>query len=79
MDLTFPKRQILDTSKLKEFAFDISKFDENCRDFTKRVGNSVGQREIARYEHSVDKKPVLQTRKNKELFGKELKNSNNEN
>ena len=29
--LTFPKRQILDSSKLKEFADDNSKFDETYR------------------------------------------------
>ena len=37
----FPKRQILDTSKLKEFADDNFKFDENGREFSKRVENTV--------------------------------------
>ena len=45
----FPKRQILDASKLKEFADDNSKFDGNGRKFSKRVENTVGKREIARY------------------------------
>ena len=46
----FPKRQILDSSKLKEFADDNFKFDENGRKFSKRVENTVGKGEIARYE-----------------------------
>ena len=46
----FPKRQILDTSKLKEFAGDNFKFDENGRKFAKRVENT-GKGEIAHYEH----------------------------
>ena len=46
----FPKRQFLDASKLKEFADDSFKFDENCRKFSKWIENSVGKSEIARYE-----------------------------
>ena len=46
----FPKRQILDLSKLKEFADDNFKFDENGRKFFRRVENTVGKGEIARYE-----------------------------
>ena len=45
-----PKQQILDSSKLKEVADDNFKFDENERKFSKRVENSVGKGEIARYE-----------------------------
>ena len=48
--LTFPKQQILDTSKLKEVADDNFKFDENGEKFSKRVGNTVGKGEIACYE-----------------------------
>ena len=48
--LPFPKRQILDSSKLKEFADDNFKFDENGRKFPKSVENTVGKGEIARYE-----------------------------
>ena len=41
----FPKREILDSSKLKEFAYDNLKFDENGRKFSKRVENTVGKGE----------------------------------
>ena len=46
----FPKRQILEASKLNEYADDIFKFDENGRKFSKRVENTLGKGEIARYE-----------------------------
>ena len=46
----FPKRQILDCSKLKEPSDDNFKFDENGRKFSKRVENTVGKGEIAHYE-----------------------------
>ena len=39
-----------DSSKLKEFADDNFKFDENGRKLTKRVENTVGKGEIAHYE-----------------------------
>ena len=39
-----------DSSKLKEFADDNFKFDENGRKFSERVENTVGKGEIARYE-----------------------------
>ena len=45
-----PDDKILDWSKLKQFAEDNSKFDENSRKFSKRVENTVGKGEIARYE-----------------------------
>ena len=45
-----PKRQILDSSKLKEFADDNFKFDKNGRKLSKRVENTVGKGEIACYE-----------------------------
>ena len=44
------RRQILDPSKLKEFADDNFKFDENGRKLSKRVENTVGKGEIARYQ-----------------------------
>ena len=44
------RRQILDSSKLKEFADNNFKFDENGRKLSKQVENTVGKREIARYE-----------------------------
>ena len=40
----------LDSSKLKEFADDNFKFNENGRTFSKRVENTVGKEEMARYE-----------------------------
>ena len=46
----FPKRQILDSSKLKEFADDNFNFDENGRNFCKWIENTVEKGEIARYE-----------------------------
>ena len=50
MSSLFPKQQILDSSKLKVFADDNFKFDENSREFSKRVQNTVGKGENARYE-----------------------------
>ena len=51
--------------------------DENGRMFSKRVENTVGKGEIARYEQFLlsrqcFKRLVLQTRKNQGLFGKGL-------
>ena len=46
--LTLPKRQIFDSSKLKAFADDNNKFDENGRKFSKQLKNTVGKGEIAR-------------------------------
>ena len=40
------KRQILDSSKLKEFADEYFKFEENGRKLTKLVENTVGKGEI---------------------------------
>ena len=41
---------MLDSSKLKEFADDNFKFDENGRKLSKRVENTLGKGEIAHYE-----------------------------
>ena len=46
----FAKQQILDSSKMKEFADKNFKFDENGIKFSKRVENTMGKEEIARYE-----------------------------
>ena len=46
----FPNDKFLDWSKLKEFADDNFKFDENDGKFPKRIENTVGKGEIARYE-----------------------------
>ena len=48
--VTLSKQQILDPSKMKEFADDNFKFDENGREFSKSVENIMGKGEIARYE-----------------------------
>ena len=45
--LTITRRQILDSSKLREFADDNFKFDENGRKLSKREENTVGKGEIA--------------------------------
>ena len=50
MSSIFPKQQILDSSKLNDFAHDNFKFDEQGRKFSKWVENTVGKGEIARYE-----------------------------
>ena len=42
--------QFLHSSKLKEFADDNLKFDKKGRKFYKRIENTVGKGEIARYE-----------------------------
>ena len=44
------RRQTLDSSKLKEFADDNFKFEENGRKLSKRAENTVGKGEIARNE-----------------------------
>ena len=44
------KRQILGSSKLKEFADDNSKFDENGKKFSSRAESTVGKGVIAHYE-----------------------------
>ena len=69
---------MLDSSKLKEFADDKFEFDEDGRKLSKRVENTEGKGEIARYEQFLlfpqcFQKLVLQTRKNQGLFGKGLK------
>ena len=76
---SFPnnKQQILDSSKLKEFADDNFKFDENGRKFSKRVENTVGKEEIAHYEQFLllpqrFQKTCTADTKNQGLFGKGL-------
>ena len=48
--LPITRLQILDSSKLKEFADDNFKFDENGRKLSKQVENTVGKGEIACYK-----------------------------
>ena len=45
-----PKRQILDASKLKQFADDNFKFIENGKKLSNQVENTVGKGEITCYE-----------------------------
>ena len=73
----FPKRQILDSSKPKEFADDNFKFDENVGKLSKRVENTVVKGEIGSFttsnfsfSHRVFKSPLLQTRKTRTCLGK---------
>ena len=49
-DLTFSQTKNLDSSKLKEFADDNFKLDENGIKLSKRVENTVGKEEIIHYE-----------------------------
>ena len=49
-DIPFPNDKILDFSKLKQFADNNSKFEDSGKKFAKRVDNTVGKGEIARYE-----------------------------
>ena len=48
--LPITRRQILDSSKLKDFADDNLKFEENGRKLFKPVENTVGKGDIACYE-----------------------------
>ena len=76
----FPKQQILNSSKMKEFADDNFKFDENgrksiqmglktLREKEKLLGLATSNFSLSR---SVFKRLVLQTRKNQGLFEKGL-------
>ena len=46
----FPNDQILCSAKLDKFADDNFKFGENDKKFSKRLENTVGKGEIARYK-----------------------------
>ena len=72
----FPKRQIVDQSKLKDFADDNFEFLKLAS--LQRVENTVGRGEMLvmsnfSFSYSVCKRLVLQTRKKNGLFGKELR------
>ena len=54
MTYPFPKRPILDSSKLIRIADDNFKCNKNGRKFSKWVENTVGKGEIARYETVLD-------------------------
>ena len=76
----FPKRQILDASKLKGLADNNFKFDENGRKLPKWEEKPLREKEKLlvtskfSFSHSVFKRIVLQTRKNQGLLGKGLRN-----
>ena len=74
----FPSRQILDSSKLKEFADDNFKFDETGRNSIQIGIKHCGKRRNCSLRAispfpSVYKRHALQTRKNQGLFGEGLK------
>ena len=52
-DRLIPSRQILDSSKLKDFADYNFKLDENDRKFSKGIENTQGKEEIARNEQFI--------------------------
>ena len=65
LSVPFPKRQTIDPSKLKEFADDNFKFDENGRKLSKQVENTVGKKEKLlitsnfSFSHSIFKRLVV--------------------
>ena len=74
----FPNDKSLDSSKLKEFADNNFKFDENGRMFSKQVETLWEKEKLLvtsnfSFSHGVFKRLVLQTCKNQGLFGKGLK------
>ena len=75
---SFPKQQILYSKKLKEFADNNFKFDQNGRKFSKRVENTDGKGEIACNEQFLlfplvfSKDLYCRLVENKDLNGKEL-------
>ena len=74
---SFPKRQILHSSKLKEFADDNFKFNENGRKFSERVESRMGNEEFVvssnfSFSYIVFKRLVRQSYKIQGLCGKEL-------
>ena len=58
--LTLSKRQVVDSSKWKEFAYYYFKFDENDRKLSKRIENTTSN---FYFSHGVFERPTLQTRK----------------
>ena len=74
--LPFPKRQFLDSSKLKELAEDNFKFDENGRKFFKLVENTVEKEKSLlatnnfSFSHSVFEKLALQHVQTRACLGK---------
>ena len=74
----FPNDKFWTLPKLKDFADNNFRFDENGRKLSKRVENTVEKEKLLvtsnfSFSHSVFKRHVLQIRKNQGLFGKGLK------
>ena len=67
-----PYVEILDSSKLREFADDNFRFDENGGTFSNRVENTVLVTSNFFFLHCVFKRLLLQIRKNQGLFEKVL-------
>ena len=70
-----PKQQVFCPPKQKEFADNNFKFDGTGWNFFKRVENPMGKEEIGTnfsFSHSVFKRFVMQTSKNRGQFGKGL-------
>ena len=65
----FPNDKILTLPKLKEFADENFKHDENGKKSSKRVENTVGKGEIARNEQFLLFPPVL----SKDLYNRHVK------
>ena len=57
---SLPDDKFLDSSKLKEFADNNFKFDENGRKLSKRIENAVGKGEMSNFSfsHSIFKRVV---------------------
>ena len=76
--LPITRRQISDSSKLKEFADDNFKFEENGRKLSKRVENTVWEKEKVlvtsyfSFSHSFFKRLVSQGRQKVSLCGNGL-------
>ena len=73
MDLPSPKRQILHSSKLKEFAGGNFKFDESGRKFSRPVENTGEKEKLLimsnfSFSHSVFKRLVLQAHEGQGYF-----------
>ena len=76
--LPITRRQILDSSKLKEFADDNFEFDENGRKLSKQVENAVEREKLLvtsnfSFSHSVFKRLVSQGCQKVSLCGNGLK------
>ena len=65
----FPNGQILDSTKLKEFADNTFRYDENASELPKWVENTVGKGGIARHEQFLLSPTVF----SEDLYGRHVK------